>query len=294
MSSAKRKHHHHQQQQQKQHHQHSHHPPAGSEPVAVVVSSSTVTSGPSPGAAAKRPIFPESAIEALRLIASRVSTSSNKQDLVRLAQEWIFLNEFDVERNTWSSSRPAAAADAASSSQPAPSSSRNAMQELQAVDCIRAYLASERDAGVREQVFNVLFGELAATASALQLLISYAVSLECTVSLDCATAWIIHNIGNEISRNVFNQLVYDHFVLGGHHNDVAATSTALIGLCERAPMFASLLMTIVLDVVSDDSFKYLERIECLNKLFDVFEKWVRVFFISSYSIKLLLEPTPDS
>lgn len=220
---------------------------------------------------AKR-LFPECAIEALKFIGANMSRTS-KPELVRLAQECIFLNEFDTERNAWMRESDSGGIGGGASTS-VTENARSAMQELQAVDCILAYLKStEIEPNVRDQLFSdVLFSELSATAPSLQLLTSYAVSLECTPVLECICAWVVHNIGNEIAASIFDQLVYDHFLLGCPLQ--SAVSSPMASLSQKSPMFASLFMAIVLDMLSNHSIKCQDK--CLGKLIDVFEIWVRL------------------
>lgn len=121
---------------------------------------------------------------------------------------------------------------------------------------------------MRDYVFDVLFSELSAASSSLQLLISYAISLQCTAALECISKWVVHNIGNEVVVSIFERLVEDHFLLATS----PASHSAIATIDQRSPMFASLFMTIVLDMLTNGSIRYQDS--CLTSLFDVFDSWV--------------------
>jgi hypothetical protein len=249
--ASKRKHQHHHQ------HQHIQHEQSVVEPTSKIPTTTNI-----------KEQFPQCAIEALKLIGSNVKNRANKQELIKLAQECIFLNEFDAERNSWKSTAVTSSSTGAGQTS---GGSKTTMQELQSIDCIRNYLKSESDQNIRELVFDVLFSdELSATSPSLLILTSYAMSLECTATLECVANWVMHNIGNEIVSTIFNRLVYEHFLLESSLDN----RDAIKSLGQRSPIFASLFMTIVLDMFSNDSIKYENNFDCLNKLFNAFEIWV--------------------
>lgn len=142
------------------------------------------------------------------------------------------------------------------------------------------YLESEKEANVRDQVFDVLFAELSTCAPSLQLLMSYAISLNASRTLDCMATWCVHNIGNEIVATLFDQIVRDHFLLAlppAPGSTISVSSPSIAQLADKSPMFASLFMSIVLDMLSnndDQSIARLHRHKCVHKLVDVFDTWV--------------------
>jgi hypothetical protein len=148
------------------------------------------------------------------------------------------------------------------------------MKEIQCVDCIVNFIENEKEAATREFVFELLFGDIynqLSTKHILQLVISYAISLEAQKTLDCASKWIIINIGNEIIQNIFDQLVKDHFVLSNKSTDDVPESN-LVNLAHLSPMFASLFMTILLDMLSNNLISNLDK--SIMKLFNLFETWI--------------------
>lgn len=218
--------------------------------------------------------FPDCANEALQIIGANLNRIG-KTELTHLANEYIFFNEFKHDQNIWVKKT-------------------NSMQDLQCVDCIVNFLEAEKDANICEFVFEILFNDLLATAATnplnqqkqssssssssstssassskftLQLLISYAISLESKHTLECVSKWIIHNIGNELVENIFDQLVLDHFLL------INELQKNLINLGKISPLFSSLFMTIVLDMLANGSIKNHEK--CVKKLFNLFEIWIQ-------------------
>lgn len=148
------------------------------------------------------------------------------------------------------------------------------MQELQCVDCIVNYLENEKEANIRDYVFDLLFSDIyhqLSTKFILQLLFSYAISLEAQKTLECASKWIITNIGNEIIQNIFEQLVKDHFLLA-YSPDSNLIQPNLINMCQISPLFSSLFMSIVLDMLANDLIRNQEKF--LKKLSDLFEIWI--------------------
>ena len=150
------------------------------------------------------------------------------------------------------------------------------MQELQCVDLIINFLESEKEELVRDVAFEVLFGEFYNSSmikQALQLLFSYAISLEAKHTLDCVSKWIITNIGNETLEKLFDELMKDHFLLA-HSLHKDEPSRNLVNLCHVSPLFASLFMAIILDMLANDMAKHHE--ESLKKLFNLFETWINI------------------
>lgn len=146
------------------------------------------------------------------------------------------------------------------------------MQELQCADCIMNFLETERESHIRDYIFELLFDDIhqASTKYILQLLLSYSVSLEAQNTLECISKWIIINIGNEMIQNIFNQLIRDHFLLVINENEQPTQN--LINLARIAPLFTSLFMTIVLDMLANNLITNHEK--CLNKLFNLFDIWI--------------------
>ena len=72
------------------------------------------------------------------------------------------------------------------------------MQELQCADCIMNFLETEKEANVRDYIFELLFDDIhqVSTKFILQLLLSYSLSLEAQKTLECISKWIIINIGS--------------------------------------------------------------------------------------------------
>ena len=142
----------------------------------------------------------------------------------------------------------------------------NSMQELQCVDCIVNFLETEKDLAICDYTFNLLFDDMLyhqhASKFVLQLLLSYAISLEAQKTLECVSKWIISNIGNEIIQYLFDQLIKDHFLLA-YEPDEDKPQDNLVNLCQISPQFASLFMTILLDMLSRDLIKCQEK--CLKK-----------------------------
>ena len=146
------------------------------------------------------------------------------------------------------------------------------MQELQCADCIMNFLETEQEAHVREYIFELLFDDIhqVSTKYILQLLLSYAISLEAQKTLECISKWIIINIGNEIIQNIFDQLIREHFLLSNESE--LQNSQYLINLALISPLFASLFMTIVLDMLPNNLITNQDK--CLRKLFNLFEAWI--------------------
>jgi hypothetical protein len=122
------------------------------------------------------------------------------------------------------------------------------MQELQCADCIMNFLETERDSHVRDYIFELLFDDsFSITKHILQSLLSYSISLEAQNTLECISKWIIINIGNEIMQSIFNQLIRDHFLLSLDDNEYPPQN--LVNLARIAPLFASLFITVILDML---------------------------------------------
>lgn len=148
------------------------------------------------------------------------------------------------------------------------------MQELQCVDCIVNYFENEPEAVIRDFIFDLLFGDFyhqQSTKFILQLLFSYAISLEAQKTLESASKWIITNIGNEIIQNIFEQLVKDHFLLY-YTPDSGVIQQNLANLCNYSPLFASLFMSIILDMLANEMIKNQEKF--LKKMFTLIEIWI--------------------
>jgi hypothetical protein len=154
-----------------------------------------------------------------------------------------------------------------------------AIQELQCVDCIVDFLETEPESSIREYVFDLLFGDIynqANTRFILQLLFSYSVSLEARRTLECISKWIIMNIGNEIIQNLFDQLIKDHFLLIESNSNDEVTyrpQQQLINLAIISPLFSSLFMSIVLDMIANNLISNQEE-KCLFKIFNLFQIWI--------------------
>jgi hypothetical protein len=153
------------------------------------------------------------------------------------------------------------------------------MQELQCVDCILNFLETEIDTNIRDRVFDLLFGDIYNEVSnkfILQLLLSYAISLGADKTLDCISKWILLNIGNEIMENLFDQLVKDHFLLMDTKSDdpMNGPQDYLTVLADKSPIFASLFMTLILDMISNNILTNREK--SLKKLFQLFELWIDI------------------
>ena len=149
------------------------------------------------------------------------------------------------------------------------------MQELQTADCILNFLESEKDPVIRDYVFDLLFADLLyhqlSSKFILQLLISYAISLKAQNTLECTSKWIIMHIGNELTQNLFNELLKDHFLLA-YESDADRPQENLVNLSQICPLFTSLFITIVLDMLANNLVKQHEKI--LKKLFNLFEIWI--------------------
>lgn len=145
------------------------------------------------------------------------------------------------------------------------------MQELQCADCIMNFLETERDSHVRDYIFELLFDDsFSITKHILQSLLSYSISLEAQNTLECISKWIIINIGNEIMQSIFNQLIRDHFLLSLDDNEYPPQN--LVNLARIAPLFASLFITVILDMLPNNLINNHEK--CLTKLFNLFDIWI--------------------
>lgn len=147
------------------------------------------------------------------------------------------------------------------------------MQELQCADCIMNFLETEREPQIRDYIFELLFDDIhqVSTKYILQLLLSYSISLEAQNTLECISKWIIINIGNELVQSIFNQLIRDHFVLVLNETDLKPAPN-LINLARISPLFSSLFMAIVLDMLPNNLI--LNHEKCLSKIFNLFEIWI--------------------
>lgn len=147
------------------------------------------------------------------------------------------------------------------------------MQELQCADCIMNFLETEREPQIRDFIFDLLFDDIhqVSTKYILQLLLSYSISLEAQNTLECISKWIIINIGNELIQSLFNQLIRDHFILVLNETEQKPAAN-LINLARICPLFSSLFMAIVLDMLANNLISNHEK--CLNKLFNLFEIWI--------------------
>ena len=148
------------------------------------------------------------------------------------------------------------------------------MQELQCIDCIVNFFETENDTGIRDFIFELLFGDFYHQHSAkftLQLLFSYAMSLEAQKSLETASKWIITNIGNEVIQTIFEQIVQDHFLLY-NNPDRSQIPENLTNLCTVSPLFASLFMSIILDMLANEMIKNEDKF--LFKMFSLIEIWI--------------------
>lgn len=194
--------------------------------------------------------FPDCANEALILIRSNYNRVS-KQELMHLAYEFIFFYEFKNDQKTWVKKA-------------------NPMQELQCADCIMNFLETEKEAHIRDYVFDLLFDDIhqISTKYILQLLLSYSLSLEARHTLECISKWLIMNIGNEIIQNIFDQLITDHFLLVSDKEN----PQNLINLAVISPLFSSIFMTIVLDMLPNNLISNHEK--CMKKLFSLFAAWI--------------------
>lgn len=194
--------------------------------------------------------FPDCANEALVLIRSNFNRVS-KQELQHLAYEFIFFYEFKPDQKIWTKKA-------------------NPMQELQCADCIMNFLETEKEAQIREYIFDLLFDDIhqVSTKYILQLLLSYSLSLEARNTLDCISKWLIMNIGNEIIQNIFDQLITDHFLLVKHKQN----PQSLINLATISPLFSSLFMTIILDMLPNNLISNHEK--CLKRIFNLFSSWL--------------------
>ncbi len=147
------------------------------------------------------------------------------------------------------------------------------MQELQCADCIMNFLETEKEAQVREYVFDLLFEDIHQVSKKhiLQLLLSYSLSMEARQTLDCISKWLIINIGNEIIQNIFDQIITDHFLLL-NRDATDASPPNLVNLAVISPLFSSLFMTICLDMLSSGLVTNHDK--CLGKLFALFSAWL--------------------
>ncbi len=146
------------------------------------------------------------------------------------------------------------------------------MQELQCADSILNFLETEHEPDIRDYIFELLFDDIhqVSTKYILQLLLSYAISLEAQNTLECISKWVAMNIGNEIIQNIYNQLIRDHFLLVVDENEQPTQN--LINLARISPLFASLFMTIVLDMLPNNLITNHEK--SLTKLFNLFDIWI--------------------
>ena len=201
--------------------------------------------------------YQESINEALVLIKTNYSRL-NKKDVVQVINERIFLNEFNREQNTWTKKA-------------------SSMQELQCVDCIMKFFESESNFQVRDFMFDLLFSDIYQVKSVLTVLMSFAISLEAQNTLDCISKWIIANIGNELVQTMINQIIKDHFVLTVNKADQQTEADtfinpSLVALVNRSPLFASLFMTITLDMLPNELLLHPDK--CLPKMLKLFEVWI--------------------
>ena len=145
------------------------------------------------------------------------------------------------------------------------------MQELQCTDCILNFLEKETDM-YRDKMFELLFDDIhqANTKFILQSLLSYAITLESAKTIDCIARWISINIGNEIIQNIIDQLIFEHFLLV-NENEPYPTKN-LINLANISPLFASLFMAIILDMLPNNVITKPNK--CLQVLFNLFEIWI--------------------
>lgn len=148
------------------------------------------------------------------------------------------------------------------------------MQELQCIDCIVNFFETENDTSIRDFIFDLLFGDFYHQHSVkftLQLLFSYAISLEAEKTLETVSKWIITNIGNEVIQTIFEQIVQDHFLLY-NNPDKSRIPDNLINLCTVSPLFASLFMSIILDMLANEMIKNEDKF--LLKMFSLIEIWI--------------------
>lgn len=148
------------------------------------------------------------------------------------------------------------------------------MQELQCIDCIVNFFESENDPSIRDFIFDLLFGDFyhqQTVKFTLQLLFSYAISLEAQKTLETVSKWVITNIGNEVIQTIFEHLVIDHFLLY-NNPDNSKISENLVNLCTISPLFASLFMSIILDMLANEMIKNEDKF--LFKMFSLIEIWI--------------------
>lgn len=212
--------------------------------------------------------YPDCAQEALKIIKLN-NQRFNRQELNNLANEFIFFNEF--KHDQWVKKT-------------------NCMQELQCVDCITNFLENETDASVRDFVFDLLFNQAATGQSSssstshsvnlsssqrvLQLLISYAISLEAKHTLECLAKWIVLNIGNEFIQFLFNQLIKDHLLLVySSQQNADSFQGCFLNLVDQSPMFASLFLTITCDMLANDSILS-DNSKIVHKLLKLYQEWL--------------------
>ena len=146
------------------------------------------------------------------------------------------------------------------------------MQELQCIECVLTFLEKEPETQIREKVFQVLFEDIhqANTKFILQLLLSYAITLESFKTIECIAKWILINIGNEIIQNMISQIIVEHFLYS--KENASDTIKSFTNLAQASPLFASLFMAITLDILPNNHLTKLDK--CLPTLFSVFELWI--------------------
>jgi hypothetical protein len=202
-------------------------------------------------------IYPDCAAEALKLIKLN-SSRVTRLELSNIANEYVFFNDYKGDQWT---------------------KKTNAMQELQCVDCIVTFLEGEADTNTRDLMFDLLFTNTMSQSSTtqvqasikqtLQLLASYAISLEASRTLESLAKWLSLNIGNEFTQVLINKLLKDHFLL-------IHTSRTCLNLVQSCPVFSSLFMTIVLDMLANDTLILHEsQDKMIEKLVVLFENWLQ-------------------
>jgi hypothetical protein len=206
--------------------------------------------------------FPECATEALKLIRLNQSRL-NRTEMHHLVYDYVFYCDLNKDTKTWQKKATTTAQ----------------MHELQSIDAIVNFFESQPESSSQptdnnnsDFIFDVLFGDFynqsLIAKSFIQLLISYSISLEAKCTLECVSKWCIQNIGNEIVQNLFDQILRDHFLLSSSK----AASNHLINLCVNSPLFASLFMAIVLDMIANNLITDQEKL--LSKILNVFEQWM--------------------
>ena len=132
------------------------------------------------------------------------------------------------------------------------------------------YFENENDFNTRFFIFDLIFGDIYnhnLLKTHIKILLSTAISLQAKNTLECFTKWIQINIGNEIIQNLFEQLLVDHFSL------LDENKNSLASLATTSPVFTSLFISILLDIVLQSSLNYQSII---IKILNQFHAWFTI------------------